>query len=84
MTRPFLEWLRTAPAGRGFRTEIEEPVLATRKGPDAVDERRHYLTNREQSSRERVHSWAPGAPAEGPLEAVRWPLHSAAAHARPR
>lgn len=41
--RPFLEWLRNAPAGRTMKTEIET-VLSTRKGPQAVDERRHYET----------------------------------------
>lgn len=43
--RPFLEWLRNAPAGRTMRGEIET-VLSTRRGPEAVDERRHYETIR--------------------------------------
>lgn len=43
--RPFLEWLRSAPAGRAIKSEIEA-VLSTRKGPGAVDERRHYQTIR--------------------------------------
>ena len=43
--RPFLEWLRGAPAGRTMRDEIQS-VLSTRKGPEAVDERRHYETIR--------------------------------------
>lgn len=43
--RPFLEWLRDAPAGRTIRGDIET-VLSTRKGPEAVDERRHYETLR--------------------------------------
>ena len=54
--RPFLEWLRRAPAGRGLRDDIDA-VLRTRRGPGAVTERRHYETNQA-----RVHSWAPGAP----------------------
>jgi curved DNA-binding protein CbpA len=54
--RPWLEWLRRSPAGRGLKDEIDA-VLETRKGPGAVDERRHYETNRQK-----VHTWAPGAP----------------------
>jgi curved DNA-binding protein CbpA len=54
--RPFLEWLRSVPAGRGLRDEIDA-VLLVRKGPGAVDERRHYETNQAK-----VHAWAPGAP----------------------
>jgi curved DNA-binding protein CbpA len=54
--RPWLEWLRRSPAGRGLRDEIDA-VLETRKGPGAVDERRHYETNQAK-----VHTWAPGAP----------------------
>lgn len=54
--RPFLEWLKRAPAGRALREDIEA-VLRTRRGPGAVSERRHYETNQA-----RVHSWAPGAP----------------------
>ncbi len=53
--RPWLEWLRRSPAGRGLKDEIDA-VLETRKGPGAVDERRHYETNRAK-----VHTWAPGA-----------------------
>jgi hypothetical protein len=53
--RPWLEWLRRSPAGRGLKDEIDA-VLQTRKGPGAVDERRHYETNQA-----RVHTWAPGA-----------------------
>lgn len=53
--RPWLEWLRRSPAGRGLKDEIDA-VLQTRKGPGAVDERRHYETNRQK-----VHTWAPGA-----------------------
>lgn len=56
--RPFLEWLRSVPAGRGLKEEIDA-VLRTRKGPGAVDERRHYETNQH---RQPVHTWAPGAP----------------------
>jgi curved DNA-binding protein CbpA len=55
--RPYLEWLRRAPAGRGLKDEIDA-VLRTRRGPGAVDERRTYETDRQQ----RVHAWAPGAP----------------------
>ncbi|HUG29392.1 MAG TPA: J domain-containing protein [Candidatus Limnocylindria bacterium] len=47
--RPFLEWLSNAPAGRTMRDEIET-VLSTRKGPEAVDERRHYETIRGRAS----------------------------------
>jgi hypothetical protein len=54
--RPWLEWLRRSPAGRGLRDEIDA-VLLTRKGPGAIDERRHYETNQAK-----VHTWAPGAP----------------------
>jgi curved DNA-binding protein CbpA len=54
--RPFLEWLRNVPAGRGLKDEIEA-VLRVRRGPGAVDEARHYETNRAK-----VHTWAPGAP----------------------
>ena len=54
--RPFLEWLRNVPAGRGLKDEIDA-VLQVRKGPGAVDEARHYETNRAK-----VHAWAPGAP----------------------
>ena len=53
--RPWLEWLRRSPAGRGLKDEIDA-VLLTRKGPGAVDEARHYETNRHK-----VHTWAPGA-----------------------
>lgn len=51
--RPFLEWLRSAPAGRTMRAEIET-VLSARRGPEAVDERRHYET-----IRKRAPAWAP-------------------------
>jgi len=54
--RPWLEWLRNVPAGRGLKTDIDA-VLQLRRGPGAVDERRHYETNQA-----RVHTWAPGAP----------------------
>jgi curved DNA-binding protein CbpA len=53
--RPWLEWLRRVPAGRGLKDEIDA-VLRTRKGPGAVDERRHYEANQQK-----VHTWAPGA-----------------------
>lgn len=56
--RPFLEWLKRVPAGRGLGDEIDA-VLRTRKGPGAVDARRHYETNQRQGQ---VHTWAPGAP----------------------
>ncbi|HUG29391.1 MAG TPA: J domain-containing protein [Candidatus Limnocylindria bacterium] len=55
--RPYLEWLRRAPAGRGLKEEIDA-VLRTRRGPGAVDERRTY----ESAQRQQVHTWAPGAP----------------------
>jgi curved DNA-binding protein CbpA len=54
--KPFLEWLRNVPAGRGLKDEIDA-VLRVRKGPGAVDEARHYETNRAK-----VHTWMPGAP----------------------
>lgn len=54
--RPWLEWLRRAPAGRGLKDDIDA-VLRTRKGPGAVDERRDYETNVHN-----VHTWGPGAP----------------------
>jgi curved DNA-binding protein CbpA len=54
--RPFLEWLRNVPAGRGLKHEIDA-VLSVRRGPGAVDERRHYETNQAK-----VHTWMPGAP----------------------
>jgi curved DNA-binding protein CbpA len=54
--KPFLEWLRNVPAGRGLKHEIDA-VLSVRKGPGAVDEARHYETNRAK-----VHTWMPGAP----------------------
>jgi curved DNA-binding protein CbpA len=54
--RTFLEWLRNVPAGRGLKDEIDA-VLQVRRGPGAVDERRHYETNKA-----RVHTWMPGAP----------------------
>lgn len=52
LDRPFLEWLRDAPAGRTIRSDIDT-VLSTRKGPEAVDERRHYET-----IRGRAPAWA--------------------------
>jgi curved DNA-binding protein CbpA len=54
--RTFLEWLRNVPAGRGLKSEIDA-VLQVRRGPGAVDERRHYETNQAK-----VHAWMPGAP----------------------
>jgi curved DNA-binding protein CbpA len=54
--RTFLEWLRNVPAGRGLKEEIDA-VLSVRRGPGAVDERRHYETNKAK-----VHTWLPGAP----------------------
>ncbi len=54
--RTFLEWLRNVPAGRGLKDEIDA-VLRVRRGPGAVDEARHYETNRAK-----VHAWMPGAP----------------------
>jgi hypothetical protein len=39
-----------------LKDEIDA-VLQTRKGPGAVDERRHYEANQQK-----VHAWAPGAP----------------------
>ena len=56
--RPYLEWLRRVPAGRGLGDAIDA-VLQVRNGPGAVDARRHYETNERQG---RVHAWAPGAP----------------------
>jgi curved DNA-binding protein CbpA len=53
--RPWLEWLKRVPAGRGLRDEIDA-VLLTRKGPGAVDEARHYETNQQKA-----HTWSPGA-----------------------
>ena len=57
--RPWLEWLRNAPAGRGLTADIDA-VLRVKRGPGAVDERRHYETNQA-----RVHTWSairkPGA-----------------------
>jgi curved DNA-binding protein CbpA len=54
--RPYLEWLRRAPAGRGLGEEIDA-VMRTRNGPGAVDPRRRYETNQQK-----VHAWTPGAP----------------------
>ena len=54
--RPYLEWLRRVPAGRGLGDDIDA-VMQTRNGPGAVDARRHYETNQQK-----VHAWAPGAP----------------------
>lgn len=55
--RSFLEWLRDVPTGRGLKDEIDA-VLRTRRGPGAVDERRHYETTQQQQP---VHTWRPGA-----------------------
>lgn len=55
--RPFLEWLRRVPAGRGLREEIDA-VLKSTSGPGAVADRQRYETDRQQQ----VHTWAPGAP----------------------
>lgn len=55
--RPYLEWLKGAPAGRGLQVDIDA-VLRTRKGPGAVDQRRHYETHQRQQP---VHTWRPGA-----------------------
>ena len=54
--KAFLEWLRSVPAGRGLKDEIDR-VMSVRKGPGAVDEARHYETNQAK-----VHAWTPGAP----------------------
>ena len=56
--RPYLEWLKRVPAGRGLGDAIDA-VLQTRNGPGAVDARRHYETNQRHGQ---VHTWAPGAP----------------------
>lgn len=56
--RPFLEWLKRVPAGRGLGEDIDA-VLRTRNGPGAIDARRHYETNQQQKP---VHTWRPGAP----------------------
>lgn len=56
--RPYLEWLKGVPAGRGLGDDIDA-VLRTRNGPGAVDARRHYETNQRQ---DQVHTWKPGAP----------------------
>jgi curved DNA-binding protein CbpA len=52
--RPFLEWLRTAPAGRALKDEIDAVLRSA--GISGVDRRRY------DSDRQRVHTWAPGAP----------------------
>lgn len=52
--RAFLEWLRRVPAGRGLKDEIDAVLRST--GLPGVDRRRY------DSDRQRVHSWAPGAP----------------------
>jgi curved DNA-binding protein CbpA len=52
--RPFLEWLRGAPAGRGLKDEIDAVFRSV--GMPGVDRRRY------DSDRQRVHAWAPGAP----------------------
>lgn len=56
--RPYLEWLKRVPAGRGLGDAIDA-VMLTRNGPGAVDARRHYETNQRHGQ---VHTWAPGAP----------------------
>ncbi len=56
--RPYLEWLRRVPAGRGLGESIDA-VMQTRNGPGAVDARRHYETNQQHKP---VHAWRPGAP----------------------
>lgn len=56
--RPYLEWLKRVPAGRGLGDAIDA-VMQTRNGPGAVDARRHYETNQRHGQ---VHTWAPGAP----------------------
>jgi curved DNA-binding protein CbpA len=55
--RPYLEWLRGVPAGRGLGDAIDA-VMQTRNGPGAVDARRHYETNQRQGQ---GHTWRPGA-----------------------
>jgi len=52
--RPFLEWLRGSQAGRGLKDEIDAVLRST--GISGVDRRRY------DSDRQRVHTWAPGAP----------------------
>ncbi|MEO8273098.1 MAG: J domain-containing protein [Chloroflexota bacterium] len=42
--RPYLEWLAGVPGGRALRADIAA-VLATKHGPGAVDQRRHYEAN---------------------------------------
>lgn len=54
--RPWLEWFRNMPAARSLTADIDA-VLRTKRGPGAVDERRHYEANQAK-----VHTWAPGAP----------------------
>jgi curved DNA-binding protein CbpA len=53
--RPFLEWLRSAPAGRGLKDEIDAVLRSA--GISGVD-RRRYDSDRQQQ----VHAWRPGAP----------------------
>jgi curved DNA-binding protein CbpA len=52
--RPFLEWLRSVPAGRGLKDQIDAVLRSA--GIPGVDRRRY------DSDRQRVHAWAPGAP----------------------
>ena len=54
--RPYLEWLRRVPTGRGLKDDIDV-VLRTKAGPGAIGHGRHYETERQK-----VHTWAPGAP----------------------
>jgi curved DNA-binding protein CbpA len=54
--RPYLEWLRRVPTGRGLKDDIDV-VLRTKAGPGAIGHGRHYETERQ-----RVHTWTPGAP----------------------
>jgi curved DNA-binding protein CbpA len=53
--KAFLEWLRSAPAGRGLRDEIDAVLRS--HGISGVD-RRRYDADRQQQ----VHAWGPGAP----------------------
>jgi curved DNA-binding protein CbpA len=57
----YLEWLAGVPAGRALRADIAA-VLSTKKGPGAVDQRRHYETNQRRQSEPRqpgaLHAWA--------------------------
>ena len=53
--RAYLEWLRSAPAGRGLRDEIDSVL---RSGGISGVDRRRYDSDRQRQ----VHTWAPGAP----------------------